>query len=101
MFKTSTLSIESENSSYNTIIIKSRPTCPEPRKVLSALKNIFTLLGDFMNFCVDEENHGKTLIEFLGEGLSGKVKDLIVKECLVPAVPNHKEGLDEYYAVIR
>jgi len=101
LFDSTVMSVECEKSLYNTLIIKSVPSRPESKQVLSAMEQIFSILGEFLCFSVEEGNSGKTLIELLGESYSHRVKDLVIKECLVPAVPNERQGLEEYHSVIR
>jgi hypothetical protein len=60
---------------------------------------LFTFLGDSLDLPISESGE-KTFMEVLGEVFGTKLKDLLIKECLGPAVPSSKEGLANYNHII-
>ena len=73
---------------------------PDPLNVLDSLSRLFTFLGDSFDFPISESESEKTFMEFLGEIFGTRVVELLIKECLSPAVPSYKEDLEDYNYVI-
>ena len=73
---------------------------PDPLNVLDSLSRLFTFLGDSYDFPISESESEKTFMEFLGEIFGTRVVELLIKECLSPAVPSYKEDLEDYNYVI-
>ena len=76
-------------------------SAPDPIHVLNRLSELFQFLGDSFDLPISETDSDKTLMECLGEIFGSKLKDLLIKECLGPAVPSSKEGLANYSAIIK
>lgn len=93
------VSIETVENQHHLLVLRLEPQKSDPRDVLDILKRVFQFIGESFDLRLTDTGD-KTLMECLGDGFGSKLNDLLIKECLGPAVPTSKEDLANYDAVI-
>uniref|UniRef100_A0AAF5Q466 Centromere/kinetochore Zw10 family protein n=1 Tax=Wuchereria bancrofti TaxID=6293 RepID=A0AAF5Q466_WUCBA len=70
---------------------------PEPEKVLRAMLDLFKNLG--RNLGAMKVN-GKSVIQLIGDKISNEVVELLVHECLTPAIPYDSKDIPAFEALL-
>ncbi|VDK69593.1 unnamed protein product [Litomosoides sigmodontis] len=77
-------------SQHEYVVLKEAPAGngkrkrPDPEKVLRAMLELFKNLGKNLN---SMKVNGKNMVELIGDKISNEIVELLIHECLTPAIP--------------